>query len=85
MNSLWPALMAQSPPPDPALGNVLRATREARGMTQEEASHAAGLTVGAYSRIERSEVAPAWSTVRAIADGLGLTMRELGAAVEKKR
>ena len=52
-------------------------------MTQEEVAHAADLTLGAYGRIERSEVAPAWPTVRAIARGLGISVGELGAAVDR--
>jgi DNA-binding XRE family transcriptional regulator len=53
-------------------------------MTQEGVSHAANLTLGAYGRIERNEVAPAWPTVRAIARGLGITMGELGAEVDRQ-
>jgi DNA-binding XRE family transcriptional regulator len=53
-------------------------------MTQESVSHAADLTLGAYGRIERSEVAPSWPTVRAIARGLGISMKDLGAAVDRQ-
>lgn len=77
--------MARSLPPDPDLGQALRQLREARDMTQERVSHAADLTLGAYGRIERSEVAPAWPTVRAIAQGLGISMKELGAEVDRQR
>lgn len=76
--------MARSLPPDPSLGKALRQLREARDMSQEGVSHAANITLGAYGRIERNEVAPAWPTVRAIADGLGITMQELGMAVDRK-
>jgi hypothetical protein len=38
--------------------------------------------IGAYGRIERSEVTPAWSTVRAIARGLNISMHELDAEVD---
>ena len=74
--------MARSVPPDPALGKVLRKQRVAREMSQEAVSHAANLTLGAYGRIERGEVAPAWTTVRAIAKALDISMEELGAAVD---
>jgi transcriptional regulator with XRE-family HTH domain len=77
--------MARSLSPDPDLGLALRQLREARDMTQERVSHAANLTLGAYGRIERSEVAPAWPTVRAIAQGLGISMAELGAEVDRQR
>lgn len=53
-------------------------------MTQEEVAHAADLTLGAYGRIERSEVAPAWPTVRAIANALGISMKKLGAEVDQR-
>jgi DNA-binding XRE family transcriptional regulator len=53
-------------------------------MSQEGVSHAAEITLGAYGRIERNEVAPAWPTVRAIANGLGISMEELGAAVDQQ-
>ena len=74
--------MARSLPPDPSLGQALRQFREARDLSQERVSHAADITLGAYGRIERNEVAPAWPTIRAIARGLGITMKELGAAVD---
>lgn len=53
-------------------------------MSQEVLSHAADITLGAYGRIERNEVAPSWPTVRAIARGLGVSMEELGAAVDRE-
>jgi transcriptional regulator with XRE-family HTH domain len=71
-------------PRDPALGRALRQLREERDMTQEEVAHAADLTLGAYGRIERSEVAPAWPTVRAIANALGISMKKLGAEVDQR-
>jgi len=76
--------MARSLPPDPDLGLALRQLRDERKMTQESVSHAADLTLGAYGRIERSEVAPSWPTVRAIARGLGISMKDLGAAVDRQ-
>lgn len=75
--------MARSLPPDPALGTALRQLRVERELSQEGVSHAADITLGAYGKIERNEVAPAWATVRAIARGLGITMKELGAAVDR--
>ncbi len=74
--------MAYPVPPDPALGSALKRLRQERKLTQEQISHAADLTLGAYGRIERSEVAPAWTTVRAIATALEIGMKELGAAVD---
>jgi DNA-binding XRE family transcriptional regulator len=76
--------MARSLPPDPALGTALRHLRIERELSQEGISHAADITLGAYGKIERNEVAPAWATVRSIARGLGLSMRELGEAVDQQ-
>jgi DNA-binding XRE family transcriptional regulator len=53
-------------------------------MSQESVSHAADITLGDIRRIERNEVAPAWPTVRPIARGLGITMQDLGAAVDQQ-
>lgn len=75
--------MARSAPTDPSLGAALRQLREARDLSQEGASHAANITLGAYGKIERNEVAPAWATVRSIAKGFGITMKELGEAVDR--
>jgi transcriptional regulator with XRE-family HTH domain len=74
--------MARSLPPDQSLAQALLKLREDRDLSQESVSHAADITLGAYGRIERSEVAPSWVTVRAIARGLGVTMGDLGAAVD---
>jgi transcriptional regulator with XRE-family HTH domain len=77
--------MARSLPPDPSLGAALRQLREARELSQEAVSHAANITLGAYGKIERNDVAPAWATVRAIANsGLGISMQELGEAVDQQ-
>lgn len=74
--------MARSLPPDPSLARALLEFRTARDLSQESVSHGAEITLGAYGRIERSEVAPSWVTVRAIARSLGISMSELGAAVD---
>jgi transcriptional regulator with XRE-family HTH domain len=74
--------MARSLPPDPSLATALRELREAREMSQESVSHGAEITLGAYGQIERANVAPSWVTVRAIARSLGVSMSELGAAVD---
>jgi transcriptional regulator with XRE-family HTH domain len=76
--------MARSLPPDPSLGAALLQLRQARDLSQETVSRAAEISLGAYGKIERNEVAPAWATIRAVADGLGITMRELGEAVDKQ-
>jgi transcriptional regulator with XRE-family HTH domain len=75
--------MPRTQPPDPALGGALRQLRLERELSQEEISHASNVSLGTYGKIERNAVAPGWSTVRSIAKALGITMRELGEAVDR--
>jgi transcriptional regulator with XRE-family HTH domain len=77
--------MARSPSPDPALGTALRKLRTERKLSQESVSHAADISLCGYGKIERNEVAATWTTVRAIAGALGISMQELGAAVDRQR
>jgi transcriptional regulator with XRE-family HTH domain len=67
---------------DPALAAVLRKMREKRGITRELLASRSGVTVSGLERIEEGKMAPAWSTVRRLAKGLGVSMVELSAAVE---
>jgi transcriptional regulator with XRE-family HTH domain len=69
--------------PDAALAVALLNLRRARGQTQEDLAHAAGLTVTAYARIERGSANPTWTTVRRIAAALDVSVSELGQAVER--
>jgi transcriptional regulator with XRE-family HTH domain len=69
--------------PDAALAAALLNLRRARGQTQEDLAHAAGLTVTAYARIERGSANPTWTTVRRIAAALDVSVSELGQAVER--
>jgi len=68
--------------PDPALAAALRHLREERGITREALASRSEVTANGLERIEHGTVAPAWTTVRRLADGLGVTMVELSAAVE---
>jgi len=70
--------------PDLKLAGAIRALRKARGTTQEETAHAAGLTSSSYSRIERGITNPAWTTVQRIARALDVTLAELAEAVERE-
>jgi transcriptional regulator with XRE-family HTH domain len=74
--------VSRSLTPDPALGAVLHRLREERGLTQEGMAFRAGITTGTYARIELGQATPAWSTVRRIAEALGVSLVELVAAVE---
>lgn len=71
--------MRRSDQPQPALGRAIRHLREERDLTQEALAHAAGITVGHLSTIERGHSNPTWATVKAIAAGLGLALPDVAA------
>jgi transcriptional regulator with XRE-family HTH domain len=64
---------------------VLRNLREDRGESQEALAYRAGITVGSLARIEQGKTNPGWSTVRDIAEALGVSRAELGKRVERQR
>jgi transcriptional regulator with XRE-family HTH domain len=73
------------PPPkgaDPELARTLRAIRESQGRSQESVAHAAGIAVNSLRRIEYGESNPTWTTVRAVTAALGLSIAELGSALD---
>jgi transcriptional regulator with XRE-family HTH domain len=70
---------------DQRLARALRALREARSLSQEVTAQRAGITLNSYARIELGQAAPSWSTVCSIAEGLGVSLQELAAAVEAER
>ena len=53
-------------------------------MTQEDLSHKAGLTTGGYAKVERAQTAPAWGTVRQIAEALDMTIGQLAVEVDRE-
>ena len=67
------------------LGRLIRRAREAKGDSQEALAFHAGITTGTLQRLELGHSDPAWSTVRAVARALDLSLRELAAAVESAR
>ncbi len=69
--------MRRSDQPQPALGKAIRQLREKQGTTQEDLAHAAGVTTGTLSLIERGHANPTWSTVKGIAEALGISMGDL--------
>ncbi len=58
---------------------ALRTARLARGMSQEDVAHAAGIAVSTYTRLERGSGArgtnPTLSTLRSIGRALGVRIR----------
>jgi transcriptional regulator with XRE-family HTH domain len=74
--------------PDPLLSHladVLRELRKARDRSQEAIAHDAELTVNAYGRVERGQADPGLTSLARIADALGVSLAELGAALDERR
>ena len=69
--------MGRQPDPQPALGQAIRQLRNKRGLSQEDLAHAAGVTTGTISAIERGNSNPTWGTVKSIARALDVSMPEL--------
>jgi transcriptional regulator with XRE-family HTH domain len=74
--------MAPRTEPQIALGQAIRQTRTARGLSQEEVAHAADLHPTWISHIEGGKN-PAWGTIRRIASALGVEVSELALLAEK--
>jgi transcriptional regulator with XRE-family HTH domain len=75
--------MRRSDQPQPALGKAIRQLRNEGGITQEALAHAAGVTVGHLSMIERGHSNPTWATVKAIVTALDVSMIELAKLVDE--
>jgi transcriptional regulator with XRE-family HTH domain len=75
--------MRRSERPQPALGKAIRQFRQERGITQEALGSDAGITGRTLSLIEQGHANPTWDTVKAIAKALGVSLSELGKAVER--
>lgn len=71
--------------PDPALGVVIRRLREQRDESQEALAYRASMASASLSRIELAQSSPAWSTVQALADALGVGIGELATLVEREQ
>jgi transcriptional regulator with XRE-family HTH domain len=69
--------MGRQPDPQPALGEAIRQLRNKRGLSQEDLAHAAGVTTGTISTIERGNSNPTWGTVKSIARAFDVSMPEL--------
>jgi transcriptional regulator with XRE-family HTH domain len=70
------------PPVDPALARVLRRLRVEQGRSLESVARDADISYTTLARIEHEQTAPTWLTIRALARALGVTMAELGAAID---
>jgi transcriptional regulator with XRE-family HTH domain len=69
---------------DAALAEVLRELRESQGRSQEAVAHAAGVAVNSLRRVEYGQSNPTWTTVRALAVALDVSLAELGRRVETR-
>jgi transcriptional regulator with XRE-family HTH domain len=67
-----------------ALARALARERARQGLTQQTLAVRAGLTVGAYVRIEHGQSDPRWSSVVRIAGALGLGASRLAALLERE-
>jgi transcriptional regulator with XRE-family HTH domain len=77
--------VSRAPAPDPVLAAVLKRLREDRGLTQESLAFKSGVSISSLGRIEMGRTSAAWTTVVQLADALGVSMGELGAAVDAER
>jgi transcriptional regulator with XRE-family HTH domain len=68
--------------PDPVLATLIKALREERQVTQEQLAFDAGITASALSRIERGINNPGWTTIRKLADALGVSLEQIAVEVE---
>ena len=59
------------------IGTKLNQLRTQEALTQRDLSERTGLTIAAISRIERNQVEPRLSTVRKLADALGVHPSQL--------
>jgi len=58
-------------PKQPVFGDILRAAREAQGLSQRQLAAKAGVPRTNVSRIENSRIYPRLQTMRLLAAGLG--------------
>jgi len=80
---MLPAMPKRPGQVDKALARALRSFRESSGASQETVAFHAGVTTGTLARLELGQSDPAWSTVRAVAKALGVSLSELAIAVER--
>lgn len=59
------------------LGDILKKTREVKGLSQKEVAAALNMPQPQYSRIEGGKTDPSFTTLERIANALGVTLAEL--------
>lgn len=59
------------------LADFIQRERKAKGLTQQQLASAAGVGLKTVNNLERGAVDPRWETVEAVAQGLGLSPRDV--------
>jgi transcriptional regulator with XRE-family HTH domain len=67
-----------------AFAKVLRQQRLARGLSQEELAHRAGVSMRYISLLESRQHQPSLSTIRGLCLGLGISMTDFVQEIESK-
>lgn len=66
------------------LGEIIRAERDRRGLSQEALADLSGLSRTHVGEIERGEVGLSFSTLEALSDGLGMPMSDIIKEYERR-
>ena len=77
------APVANRAPVQRRLGRAVRTLRLRQGLTQEQASAAAGLHPTYLSDIERGARNPSWEVMTRLAAGIGVSMRDVAQAYDR--
>lgn len=67
------------------VGRALRALRHRASLTQEELASRSGIDVTYVSQVENGRRGVRWHTVMRILRGLGMSVSDLGAEIDKQR
>lgn len=62
---------------DIQFGNILKRTRESRGMSQEQFAEMCGISRAYYGRLERGEHSTTLKLCKRISDALGISVSDL--------
>lgn len=68
----------------PGLGKAVRALRNQAGLSRAELAARAELDATSVARLEAGTVDPSWGSMRRIAKGLGVSLKELAEEAERR-
>jgi transcriptional regulator with XRE-family HTH domain len=83
-NREGPGAMPDKPRIQQLLGKAVKEVRASRAITQEELAARSGLHATYISDIERGARNPSFAVLVRLADGLGATLAEIGAAYDRQ-